>query len=98
LGPAYSWKAGASNNVTTWPALNCPSVTPDVFIVKKEYIGPEDETATGPNFPHKYKITLDVATGQTIGTADRQGLLPNGMVYCWKPSRIPPTPTHGSCM
>jgi uncharacterized repeat protein (TIGR01451 family) len=75
-------EAGASNNVTTWPALNCPSVLPDVLTVKKDYIGPEDETATGPNFVHSYKITLDVATNQTIGNPlTIKDCMPDGMAY-----------------
>jgi len=68
-----------TNNVGTW---TCQEVTPRVFMIKKEYLGPEDETATGPNFKHKYKITLDIADGQTIGKPlTIKDCLPDGMVY-----------------
>lgn len=60
----------------------CQSVTPRIFTIKKEYLGPEDETATGPNFKHKYKITLDIATGQTIGKPlTITDCLPNNMAF-----------------
>lgn len=32
----------------------------------KTYLGPEDETATGPNFPQRYEIVANVAAGQTV--------------------------------
>ena len=31
--------------------------------IAKAYSGPEDETATGPNFPRQYTITVDLAAG-----------------------------------
>lgn len=72
-------ESGATNNVGTW---SCEYITPEVFNFKKEYLGPENETATGPNFIHKYKITLDVAAGQTIGKPLRiQDCMPDGMAY-----------------
>ena len=63
----------------TW---DCQSVTPTIFTIKKEYLGSEQETATGPNFIHKYKITLDVAAGQAIGKPlTITDCLPNNMAY-----------------
>jgi uncharacterized repeat protein (TIGR01451 family) len=60
----------------------CQEVTPTVFTLKKEYLGPEDETATGPNFKHKYKITVDIADGQTVGKPlTVTDCLPNNMAY-----------------
>jgi|GEM_PF-711832 len=46
--------------------LNNASVTPSVVTVTKNYLGPENETATGPNFVRQYEIVLDVAPGQTL--------------------------------
>ena len=41
--------------------------TPDrVMDVRKVYLGPEDETATGPNFPRQYRLETRIADGQTI--------------------------------
>ena len=52
----------------------CETVTPKVFTLKKEYLGPEGpgnwEAVAGPNFiqyyPLKYQITANIADGQTI--------------------------------
>jgi uncharacterized repeat protein (TIGR01451 family) len=46
----------------------------------KTYEGPENETATGPNFPHKYKIILNVANGMTVTNLNVQDCIPNNMV------------------
>ena len=42
------------------------TVTPTLFTVTKTYLGPENETATGPNFPEKYEVDVSVAPGQTL--------------------------------
>lgn len=39
---------------------------PNVITVTKYYIGPEDETSTGPNFPRQYEIRIDIADGEQI--------------------------------
>jgi uncharacterized repeat protein (TIGR01451 family)/fimbrial isopeptide formation D2 family protein len=57
------------------------TTTPKVMTAKKEYDGPEDETATGPNFPHNYKIKVDIANGQTITNLKVHDFLPNNMQY-----------------
>ncbi len=48
----------------------CPmaaaAATPKVLRLRKVYLGPESETATGPNFPRRYELTVDVADGQTV--------------------------------
>ena len=46
---------------TTWP--ESMTVTPTLWTLSKTYVGPEDETATGPNFPRQYRIEVDIATG-----------------------------------
>ncbi len=56
-------------------------VTPTLFEVKKSYLGPEGETATGPNFPRKYRIDADVATGQTLTPLQVVEKLPDSLVY-----------------
>ncbi len=66
-------------NSTQWVAQ--ATTTPTVMIAKKEYDGPEDETATGPNYPHNYKITVDIANGQSIANLKVQDLLPSNMQY-----------------
>lgn len=42
------------------------SVSPALLEVTKLSLAPETETATGPNFPRQFQITLDLADGQTL--------------------------------
>ncbi len=67
------------------------SVTPYIFQMKKTYTSPEDETATGPNFPRKYNIGLEVAAGQTLSNAVVTDNLPNSIAYT--PNTITSTPS-----
>jgi uncharacterized repeat protein (TIGR01451 family)/fimbrial isopeptide formation D2 family protein len=68
----------------------------------KTYIGPEDETATGPNYPHQYRIDVDIAPGQTIANLDVTDLLPNNEAFLSVVSSSPggasvtSTPTVGA--
>ncbi|MCA9258856.1 MAG: hypothetical protein KDA61_06635, partial [Planctomycetales bacterium] len=54
-------------------------VEPTLIQLRKIYSGPEDETATGPNFPRQYTIEIDVADGQTVTNLDVVDLLPNNL-------------------
>ena len=56
-------------------------MTPTILRLTKTYIGPEDETATGPNFPRQYRITVDVATGQTVTDLDLTDVLPGNLQF-----------------
>jgi uncharacterized repeat protein (TIGR01451 family) len=62
-------------------------VTPRAFTLKKEYLGPEHEAVSGPNFvsnynyPLRFQITVDVADGQEIDKLHIIDVLPTGMVY-----------------
>jgi large repetitive protein len=42
------------------------TVDPSLYRVTTTYIGPETETATGPNYLRAYRIDVDVAAGQTL--------------------------------
>lgn len=65
------------NNAPAWTPI--APVTPTIATLRKTYLGPEDETATGPNFPRQYRIDVDIANGQTINSADVIDLLPNNI-------------------
>src|SRR5262249_27602851 len=39
------------------------TVQPAVVTLTTTYLGPEDETATGPNFPRQYKISVGIGAG-----------------------------------
>lgn len=55
--------------------------TPQLFTLQKHYLGPEDETATGPNFPRQYEIVVDIAAGQTLSNLDLTDLLPGSLQF-----------------
>src|SRR3990172_714791 len=57
------------------------SVTPTLFTLEKSYNGPEDETATGPNFPRRYTITANIAPGQTLTAFNLTDVLPSNMQF-----------------
>lgn len=76
----------ALDNPTSDPSLIDPayavaSITPQLFTLNKVYLGLEDETATGPNFPRQYRIEVDVATGQTITNLQISDLLPGNLQF-----------------
>ncbi len=64
--------------IGSWASSN---VTPILIRLTKEYSGPEDETATGPNYPRQYTITVDIASGQTVTDLDVIDELPNNMAF-----------------
>lgn len=63
---------GGSDSETIHPAL---------FRLEKLYLGPENETATGENFPRQYKINVDVAEGQTLSGLKLTDLFPSNLAY-----------------
>ncbi|HET9211177.1 MAG TPA: hypothetical protein VFR03_12300, partial [Thermoanaerobaculia bacterium] len=70
---------------------NCPMTehsmtTPRVMIVHKKYLGPEEETATGPNFPVTYQISVDVANMQTVNNLQIADQFPSDLVFLSGPS------------
>ncbi len=66
--------------------------TPTLLTLTKTYLGPEDETATGPNFPRQYQITVDIADGQTITDFDIVDDLDNTMAFLSVDSTTSVTP------
>ena len=70
------------------------SVTPTLFTLEKSYNGPEDETATGPNFPRRYTITANIAPGQTLTAFNLTDVLPPNMQFS---SLVSTNPGGPSC-
>ncbi len=68
----------ADEDGQTWPGTE---VLPTVLSLRKIYLGPEDETATGPNFPRQYRLQIDIADGQTVRNLELEDLLPPTMAY-----------------
>ncbi|MEL6910708.1 MAG: SdrD B-like domain-containing protein, partial [Cyanobacteria bacterium J06598_4] len=57
------------------------SVLPQLVTLQKNYLGPEDETATGPNFKQQYEVVVNIAPDQTIENLDISDILPNTMQF-----------------
>jgi fimbrial isopeptide formation D2 family protein/uncharacterized repeat protein (TIGR01451 family) len=72
------------NNPTADPPVLGPpatgTVVPTIGQLTKSFTGPDGETATGPNFPNSYLLTLDIADGQTLTDVVLRDLLPDGIV------------------
>lgn len=68
----------ASSTSSSWTTS---SITPTLMETRVEYNGPEDETATGPNFPRRYNLIIDVADGQTITNSTLTATLPQTMAF-----------------
>ncbi len=68
----------ASNPANSW--VKQLTITPTLLTLEKIYLGPESETATGPNHQRQYRIDVDIATGQTISNLDIIDSLPNNVV------------------
>jgi fimbrial isopeptide formation D2 family protein/uncharacterized repeat protein (TIGR01451 family) len=68
---------GATDSSTWSETL---TVTPTLMSLTKTYLGPEDETATGPNHVQQYRLDVDIADGQTISNLDVIDSLPNNVV------------------
>ena len=65
--------ANQGDHTTAW--------LPEVIRFEKDYVGPENETATGPNYLRQYSITVDVADGQTVDNLQIIDTLPTNIVY-----------------
>jgi hypothetical protein len=70
----------SSTNVdsSSWPSS---SLTPSLMTISKTYNGPEDETATGPNYPRRYTVSVDIPAGQTLTDLDLTDSLPNNLAF-----------------
>jgi len=84
--PVFSDEVPLGTQVVNSPAwIAQATITPAVMIINKKYLGPEGENATGPNFigfyPLRYKLTVDVAPGQTITNVVLTDCLPDNMAF-----------------
>ncbi len=71
------------------------NVRPTLIRLTKEYLGPEDETATGPNYPRRYRIEAEIADGQILSNFQLIDLLPNNLAYL---SLVSSSPAGGSAI
>ncbi len=86
VGGGFRFGNDPLDNPTTDPSLlesplHSASVMPVVYRLTKTYSGPEDETATGPNFPRQYTVTADVAQGVTLTLLQLTDALPDNVQF-----------------
>ncbi len=91
--PLNDWCCGDDPSLTL-SAWTSASVTPILFTLSKTYSGPEDETASGPNFPRRYTVTAAIAPGQTMTSFNLSDILPNNMQFV---SLVSTNPGGASC-
>ena len=85
------------DNPTTDPSLlespfHSALVTPSVYRLSKTYHGPEDETATGPNYPRQYTVSVDLADGATLTSLELTDVLSDNLQFV----SIDSTLVHGT--
>jgi len=78
---------------TIFGTFGSSNTTPTILKLSKTYIGPESETATGPNFPRQYRVSVDIANGQTVTNLDLKDFLPNNIAFTQIISKSPASGT-----
>lgn len=90
---AFRFGNDALDNPSVDPTITGPAVTsaatPALFRLTKTYLGPEDETTSGPNFPRQYRVSIDLADGQTITDLDLTDILPPELQFVTAVSTSP---------
>jgi len=81
LRPVFRDGTSATGGTPIAGSASTTNITPNLFTLTKVYLGPEDETATGPNFRQRYRLDVDIATGQTITALQIRDLLSNTMQW-----------------
>ncbi len=71
---------------STWTS---GAITPTLVTLEKSNDGPEGETATGPNYPRRYTLTIDIADGQTITDFDIYDYIDDNIVLTGAPTISP---------
>jgi fimbrial isopeptide formation D2 family protein/uncharacterized repeat protein (TIGR01451 family) len=54
------------------------AITPTVIELDKVYVGPEQETATGPSYPREWLVKALIADGQTVTGLKLTDVMPDG--------------------
>ncbi len=81
---------------SAWPSA---ATTPVLMRISKTYISPdtlgtEDEITVGPAYPRQYRVSVDIADGQTVTNLDLTDVLPGNMQFV----SVDQTLVHGSAV
>jgi uncharacterized repeat protein (TIGR01451 family)/fimbrial isopeptide formation D2 family protein len=74
--PGFAYGNSPTGNTPVIGAAATATLTPQAVRFTKTYIGPELETATGPNYPRRFRLSVDVATGVQVNNLAITDLLP----------------------
>ncbi|MEQ8661714.1 MAG: hypothetical protein RLW62_12950, partial [Gammaproteobacteria bacterium] len=72
------------NPDTDAPLVQAPvsaDITPIVIELAKRHDGPEDETATGPNYARTWTLEVDIAAGETVTGLTLADVLPGASAW-----------------
>jgi hypothetical protein len=86
--------ASPTGTVPTTATLTTTSITPILYTLSKSVAAPDNETATGPNYPRTWSINSAIAPGQTLTNFFITDALPNNIVIV--PGSIVLTPLTGT--
>ncbi|MEO5723954.1 MAG: isopeptide-forming domain-containing fimbrial protein, partial [Ilumatobacteraceae bacterium] len=79
--PGFAYGNSPTGNTPIAGTTKSITYVPQVVRFTKTYVGPELETATGPNYPRNFRLSVDVATGQTIQNLTVTDRLPKQYAY-----------------
>ncbi len=81
----FRYGQDALDNPSTDPAIQGAeytiAITPTLYQIRTTYIGPEHETASGPNYLRAYRLDVDIADGQQLDSLNLASILPDGMNF-----------------
>ena len=92
--PLDDWCCGDAASPGAISGWTSDSVTPTLLTLSKSYSGPEDETATGPNFPRQYTVNVGIAPGQGVTSLQVTDFVPDNMQY---DGLVSSTPAGAAC-
>ena len=74
--PGFAYGDSPTGSTPIAGSVQQINFTPQVVRFTKSYIGPEQETATGPNFPRRFRLSVDIADGQRVNNLTITDRLP----------------------
>lgn len=79
--PVFRFGANETGTTPLRGEAAITQITPTVISLEKYSDAPENETATGGNYPRTYTLIIDVANGQTIYNVTLKDLLPENLQF-----------------
>ncbi|HWM21942.1 MAG TPA: isopeptide-forming domain-containing fimbrial protein, partial [Ilumatobacteraceae bacterium] len=74
--PGFAYGDSPTGSTPIGGSVQQIDFTPQVLRFAKTYIGPEQETATGPNYPRRFRLSVDIADGQRVNNLTITDRLP----------------------